>query len=200
MTEARVGRLLGACLHQGILDELPERLDYYEVWLRPDALRDGVGLAPITAVLGFLRTERDGGHDRVMARAGRLAADWTIDSLPAVRVRVVRALPRWVRARAAARVASAIVRDVLSTSRASTRVRRSQVQLSVTESLFCTVREPQAVPLCAFYSAVAARSFERFGLASEDRIDRCRAVAGGACVIRLDLHAAVRAADPARAA
>jgi len=200
MTEAHVGRLLAACLHEAILDELPQRLDYYETWLRPDALRDGVGLGPITAVVGFLRTEREGGHDRVMARAGRLAADWTIDSLPAVRVRVVRALPRWFRARAAARVASAIVRDVLSTSRASTRVRRWRVELRVTESLFCVVREPQTVPLCAFYSAVAARSFERFGLSSEDRIDRCRAVASGPCVIVLDLHAAVRVADPARAA
>ena len=200
MTEARVGRLLAACLHEAILDELPQRLDYYETWLRPDALRDGVGLGPVTAVLGFLRTERDGGHDRVMARAGRLAADWTIDSLPAVRVRVIRTLPRWFRARAAARVASAIVRDVLSTSRASTRVRRSHVELRVTESLFCAVREPQTTPLCAFYSAVAARSFERYGLSSQGRIDRCRAVAGGPCVILLDFRAAVHLADPARAA
>jgi hypothetical protein len=200
MTEARVGRLLAACLHQAILDELPQRIDYYEEWLKADALRDGVGLGPVTAVVGFLRTERDGGHDRVMARAGRLAADWTIDSLPAVRVRVIRAMPRWVRARAAARATSAIVRDVLSTSRASARVRGSQVELKVTESLFCAVREPQTVPLCAFYSAVAARSFERFGITATDRIDRCRAVAGGACVIVLDLRAAVHVADPARAA
>jgi hypothetical protein len=200
MTEARVGRLLAACLHQAIMDELPQRLDYYEAWLRPDALRDGVGLAPITAVVGFLRTERGDGHNRVMHRAGRLAADWTIDSLPAVRLRVLRALPRWFRARAAARVARAIVRDVLSTSRASARVRGSRVELRVTESLFCTVREPQALPLCAFYSAVAARSFERFGLSSHDRIDRCRAVAGGPCVILLDLRPVVQMADPARAA
>lgn len=182
------------------MDELPQRLDYYEEWLRPDALRDGVGLAPVSAVVGFLRTERDNGHNRVMARAGRLAADWTIDSLPAVRVRVIRALPRWFRARAAARVASAIVRDVLSTSRASARVRRSRVELQVTESLFCSVRERQAVPLCSFYLAVAVRAFERFGLSAFDRIDSCRAVTGGPCVIQLDLNAAAQVADPARAA
>jgi hypothetical protein len=201
MTEARVGRLLAACLHQGIFDELPQRLEYYEAWLGPDALRDGLGLAPITAVLGFLRTERDGAHDRVMSRAGSLAADWTIDSLPAVRLRVMNILPRWFRARAAARVASAIVRDVLSTSRASTRVRRAQMQLNVTESLFCSVREPQTVPLCAFYSAVAARAFERFGLSSRGRIEECRAVKGRSCVIHVDfLSAAHVAADSARAA
>jgi hypothetical protein len=195
-----VGRLLGACLHQAILDELPQRIDYYEAWLRPDALRDGLSLPPITAVVGFLRTERDGGHDRVMARAGQLAADWTIDSLPAMRRRVINALPRWLRARAALRVAAAIVRDVLSTSRASARIRRSHVELRVTESLFCTVREPHPVPLCAFYSAAASRTLERFGLSSRDRIDRCRAVAGGACIIQFDLLAAVHAADAARAA
>lgn len=200
MTEGRVGRLLGACLHQAILEELPQRLDYYEEWLRADALRDGLSLGPITAVVGFLRLEREGGHDRVMVRAGQLAADWTIDSLPAVRVRVIRSLPRWVRTRAAARVASAIVRDVLSTSRASARIRRSHVELSVTESLFCTVREPQTAPLCAFYSATAVRSLERFGVSSHDRIDRCRAMSSGPCVIRLDLRAAAHAADPARAA
>ena len=195
-----MGRLLAACLHQAILDELPQRLDYYEEWLRPDALRDGLSLAPITAVLGFLRTERNGGHDRVMARAGSLAADWTIDSLSAMRVRTIRMLPRWMRARAAARIASAIVRDVLSTSRASARVRRSHVRLDVTESLFCSVREPQPVPLCAFYSAVAARAFERFGLSSRGRIEGCRAVAGGSCVIHLDFLSAAQAVDSARAA
>jgi len=183
------------------MDVLPQRIDYYEEWLRPDALRDGrIGLAPITAVLGFLRTERDDTHDRVMARAGRLAADWTVDSLPAVRRRIIRALPRWLRARAAARAATGIVRDVLSTSRATARVRRSQMRLSVDESLFCSVREPQPAPLCAFYSAVAVRSLERFGLTAHSRIDRCRAVSGGLCVILLTLAAAAYVADSAQAA
>jgi len=183
------------------MDVLPQRIDYYEEWLRPDALRDGrIGLAPITAVMGFLRTERDGGHDRVMARAGRLAADWTVDSLPAGRRRIIRALPRWLRARAAARAATGIVRDVLSTSRATARVRRSQMRLSVDESLFCSVREPQPAPLCAFYAAVAVRSLERFGLTAHSRIDRCRAVSGGLCVILLHLAAAAYVADSAQAA
>jgi hypothetical protein len=113
---------------------------------------------------------------------------------------MIRILPRWFRARAAARVASAIVREVLSTSRASTRIRRSQMRLDVTESLFCSVREPQTVPLCAFYSAVAARAFERFGLSSRGRIEECRAVKGRSCVIHLDFLSAAHVADSARAA
>jgi hypothetical protein len=200
MTEARVGRLLPACLHQAILDVLPQRIDYYEEWLRPDGLRDGtIGLAPITAVVGFLRTEGES-YGRVMSRAGALAADWTVDSLPPYQTRVAQALPRWLRARAAGRIAKRIVGDILSTSAASVRVRRRQVRFDVKESAFCGVRERQALPLCAFYSAVAAQTLDRFGLRSRARIQECRAVSGASCVILLDLAAASSAVDPARAA
>jgi hypothetical protein len=200
MTEARVGRLLAACLHQAVLDVLPQRIDYYEEWLRPDGLRDGrIGLAPMTAVIGFLRTEGEA-YDRVMARAGSLAAEWTVDSLPAVRRRLMASMPRWIRTRLAARVAATIVQDVFSTSAASARVRSRQVRFDVKGSLFCAVRDRQAFPLCAFYAAVAARTLERCGIRSRSRIDGCVAVGGQSCVIVLDLSAAVRAEDQAKAA
>ena len=35
MTEAQLGRLLAACLHQAIADVLPQRLEFYEEWLDP---------------------------------------------------------------------------------------------------------------------------------------------------------------------
>jgi uncharacterized membrane protein len=41
-----------------------------------------MGLAPMSAVLGFLRTEA--AYARVMDRAGRLAADWTVSAMPSV--------------------------------------------------------------------------------------------------------------------
>jgi hypothetical protein len=135
-----------------------------------------------------------------MARAGALAAEWTIDSLPAFRRRVTLALPRWLRAHAAARVATAIVRDVLSTSSASVQVKRGQVRFDVKDSLFCSVRDRQAWPLCAFYAAVATETLGRFGLPARARIDRCRAVEGGSCAIVLDPTSALPAVDPARAA
>ena len=54
MNEAGVGRVLPASLHQGIADLLPSRLDFYEEWLNPKAMRDGrIGLAPLAAVLSF---------------------------------------------------------------------------------------------------------------------------------------------------
>ena len=58
MIEAGIGRLLVASLHQGIADLLPTRLEFYEAWLNPVGLRDGrIGLAPLAAVLSFLRQE-----------------------------------------------------------------------------------------------------------------------------------------------
>jgi hypothetical protein len=200
MTEARVGRLLAASLHQAILDVMPDRLDFYEEWLHPDGLRDGnIGLAPLTAVVGFLRTEGEE-YRRVVARAGTLAAEWTVLSLPVVRRRVIGSLPRPLRARAAMRITRALVRDVQSTSRAATRVRRDRVRLDLKASLFCVVREPPTWPLCGFYAAAAVEVLRRFGLGSEARIEECRAIAGGACVMTLTLQTVRAAADPALAA
>ena len=60
MREAGIGRVLVASLHQGIADILPTRLTFYENWLNAEGLRDGtIGLAPLYAVLSFLRQEGD---------------------------------------------------------------------------------------------------------------------------------------------
>ena len=58
MTEAGIGRVLVASLHQAIADLLPGRLEFYENWLNPTGLRNGtIGLAPLHAVLSFLRQD-----------------------------------------------------------------------------------------------------------------------------------------------
>ncbi|HUL73985.1 MAG TPA: hypothetical protein VLT86_12835 [Vicinamibacterales bacterium] len=199
MTEARVGRLLAACLHQAILDRLPQRLDFYEHWLHSEGLRDGsIGLAPMIAVLGFLRTEGEA-YDRVVSRAGHLAAEWTVASLPALERRVIAWLPRPLRARAALRIASRIVRSICTSSNASARVRRRVAQFSIKSSLFCDVREHQPVALCGFYRAVAVGTLAALGVPACGRVERCHAVQGGACVVVLDLFAEATA-DPAMAA
>lgn len=41
MTEAGIGRLLPASLHQAIADVLPTRLEFYEAWVNPAGLRIG---------------------------------------------------------------------------------------------------------------------------------------------------------------
>lgn len=200
MTEGRVGRLLAPCLHQAILDRLPQRLDFYEHWLHSEGLRDGsIGLSPMIAVLGFLRTEGEA-YDHVVSRAGQLAAEWTVTSLSSFERRAIAWLPRPLRARAALRVAARIVESICSSSKASSRVRRREARFSVKSSLFCDVREHQAAPLCGFYRAVAVGTLNALGVPAVGRVERCHAVNGDVCLITLDLFGAEAAADPAMAA
>jgi hypothetical protein len=186
MSETRIGRLLAACLHQAIGDVLPDRLEFYEVWLRSKAWRDGsMALAPMTAVLGFLRTED--AYQEIMEKAGRLAADWTVSSLSPLQRRLIGLLPRRWRTRAALKIAAGIVRDVSSGTQASMRVRRTSASLDVKASLFCRVRALGKVPLCAFYRAVAGETLALFHLPAQVQIESCQAVDGASCRITLDL-------------
>jgi bacteriochlorophyll 4-vinyl reductase len=185
MTEARIGRLLAPCLHQAIGDLLPLRLEFYEFWLRSEGMRDGtIGIAPMSAVLGFLRTESE--YHEIVARAGQLAAQWTIESMTPVRRRAIRWLPSGLRARVVLRVAAGIVRHVCSSSRTSTGVRRGHATVEVQRSLFCSVRETQKAPMCRFYAATIAAAFEIFGLSARATIEQCLAVDGSLCVVVVD--------------
>ena len=84
MIERGVGRLLVASLHQGIADLLPTRLEFYESWLNPRGLRDGrIGLAPLAAVLSFLRQEGEA-YRLIAGRAGEYTADWTFSEQSAL--------------------------------------------------------------------------------------------------------------------
>ena len=70
MSEARIGRVLVASLHQAIAEVLPNRLEFYENWLSTAGLREGtIGLAPLSAVLSFLRREGEA-YNQITARAG----------------------------------------------------------------------------------------------------------------------------------
>jgi len=200
MTDGRVGRLLPACLHEAIADLLPQRLDFYEEWLDPDDMRDGaVTLAATSAVLSFLRTEGDT-YRVVMDRAGTLAAEWTVASLPAWRRKLIAGLPRPLRVRGGLRMAASVARTVLHTSEVKPRVRRGKAWLEVTASLFCTVREPQRLPLCGFYAAVTVETLRRLGVPAQAHVEQCRAVTGSTCRVLVEPFSAEAAPDPAIAA
>jgi bacteriochlorophyll 4-vinyl reductase len=188
MSEARIGRVLVASLHQAIADLLPSRLEFYENWLNAAGLREGtIGLAPLTAVLSFLRTE---GHaySLITNRAGEYAAAWTFDSVPLFERRVIRALPAGLRARAALREARALVRATYPNSRAITRVKKMNVTIDLRGSLFCEVRETSIEPLCGFYATAIARLLQLFDVAAEVRVNECRALGGRkACVLLVTL-------------
>lgn len=199
MTETRIGRVLVASLHQAIADLLPTRLEFYENWLNVAGLREGtIGLAPLTAVLSFLRTE---GHayNLITARAGEYAAAWTFENEPSFKIRLVRALPAGLRARAALVTARALVRATYPASRAITRIKRGVVTVDLRGSLFCEVRETSVEPLCGFYAAAIARVLQLFDVSAEARVNECRASgARRGCVVSVTL--AGRAGDSAVAA
>ena len=200
MTEEHQGRLLAASLHQALADELPDRLEFYEHWLHSEGLRGGrIGRAAISAVIGFLRVEGEP-YSRVVARAGELASNWAVESLPAARRRLIAWLPRPMRLRAALRVAAAIARGLGHDSRCVSRVRRGGVEVQLSGSVFCAARSPQAAPLCGFYAALVVRTLEQFDLPAVARLERCRAVEGSACVLVLTLDRTGAASPPAVAA
>src|SRR3954454_22838340 len=118
MSEPRIGRVLVASLHQAIADLLPTRLEFYENWLNVSGLREGtIGLAPLSAVLSFLRTEGPA-YSLITARAREYAGDWAGNTLPPLERRIIRRLPASLRARAALRVARMLVRSTYPGSRA----------------------------------------------------------------------------------
>jgi hypothetical protein len=175
MSEPRIGRFLVASLHQSIADLLPSRLEFYENWLSVSGLREGtIGLAPLSAVLSFLRAEGEA-YDLITTRAGDYAADWTVSGMPALERRIGRALPAGLRARAALRTVRSLVKATYPGSRAIVRIRRGTVLVDLRGSLFCEVREASALPLCGFYAAAIIRVLHHFDLRADARVVQCRA-------------------------
>jgi hypothetical protein len=181
MDQGGVGRLLVASLHQGIADLMPTRLDFYENWLRPAGLRDGsIGLAPLAAVLSFLRQEGEP-YDLVTGRAGEYAAEWTFNALSGVQRSALRALPHGLRARLALRLARRLVRDTYKDSRALVRLRRGEGTLDLRGSIFCSVREPVREPLCTYYAAAVTRLFALCEIEGTARTAQCRGAGDSSC-------------------
>lgn len=173
--DVRLGRVLVMTLHQAISEELPTRADFYEHWLGPDRWRDhGLGLAPMAAVLGFLRTEGDG-YGRVMARAGQLAGEWAWEARPAWRRRLVVRLPRGWRRRAVARWLARQAGETCPQTKATIRVSHGECAITIAGSAFCGSREVPAEPLCGFYAAMGVALFACAQLPASGRMETCRA-------------------------
>jgi hypothetical protein len=178
MSEPRIGRVLVASLHQAIADLLPTRLEFYENWLNVSGLREGtIGLAPLSAVLSFLRSEGDA-YDRITARAGEYAAEWTVSNISPFERRVILALPTGLRARAGLRTSRGLVRATYPGSRAIVRLKRGTASIDLRGSLFCEVRETSILPLCGFYASAIARVMQLFAIDAEARVSECRAAGG----------------------
>jgi bacteriochlorophyll 4-vinyl reductase len=188
MSEARIGRVLVASLHQAIADLLPTRLEFYENWLNVAGLREGtIGLAPLTAVLSFLRTEGDA-YDLITARAGEYAAAWTFENVSGLERRLIPALPVGLRARGALRIARQLIRATYPGSRALMKIKKGQVTIDLRGSLFCEVRETSLHPLCTFYASAITGVLKLFDVSADARVTECRAAGSRrGCVLSVAL-------------
>jgi len=185
MREAGIGRVLVASLHQGISDILPTRLSFYENWLNAEGLRDGtIGLAPLYAVLSFLRQEGDA-YQMITARAGEYAAEWTVQSMAPFRRALIRAAPDWLRTRLLLALAKDLVRSSYQGSRVVSRMRRGTASVDLRASIFCSVREPVPHPLCGFYAAAFTRLMSLFNLPAHTEVVACRGTGEPTCVLRI---------------
>ncbi len=195
MAEAGIGRVLVASLHQGIADLLPSRLEFYENWLNPTGLRNGtIGLAPLLAVLSFLRREGEA-YDLITDRAGEYAAEWTVGGMPAVKRWFIRRLPAGMRAQYAMKVSRRLIQRAYAGSRATGRLHRGAGTVTVRGSIFCGVRDRAGEPLCRYYATAIARVFLLFKLQAQARVTECRAMGDGNCMVAIAVHG-TRAADP----
>ena len=188
MSEARIGRLLVASLHQAVADILPTRLEFYENWLNVSGMREGtIGLGPLFAVLSFLRGEGSTYH-AITTRAGEYAGEWTVVELAGMERRFIGALPTALRTRAALRISRALIRATYPDTSARIRVRRGAATVDLRGSLFCEVRELAQTPLCGFYAAAVRRVLELFALQADVRVVECRAAGvHRACVLNVSV-------------
>jgi hypothetical protein len=183
MAEAGIGRILVASLHQGISDVLPARLDFYESWLNPDGLRQGtIGLAPVQAVLSFLRQEGEP-YRHITRRAGEYAAEWTVASQWPVHRAVIRAMPLWLRSRLVLRLARRTIRSTAVGCRARIAIQKGRGRLDITGSVFCNVREAAREHLCGYYEAIVSRLLALYDVAARVEMGQCRAIGDPSCLI-----------------
>lgn len=183
MNEADLGRVLPASLHQGITDVLPSRVEFYESWLNPKAMRDGrIGLAPLNAVLSFLRLE-GAAYQAVSARSGEYAADWLMADLSGLERRLAKSSPLWLRRRLAGRLVRRLILGTYRPSHVTIRWRKGQGTIAVSTSLFCIVREPVSAPLCEYYVAASQRLLAQCDIAATVSTTSCRGMGDAQCVL-----------------
>lgn len=183
MTEGAVGRVLVASLHQAIADLLPSRLEFYEAWLNPVGLREGrIGLAPLAAVLSFLRQE-GAAYQLIVSRAGEYAAEWTVTDMSSFRRSVLHAMPMPLRVRLVMSLARTMIRSTYSGSRGIVSWRKQRGAIDIRGSLFCEVRDPVGQPLCEYYRSAILRVMRLFDVKVDIETEQCRATGAGQCLM-----------------
>lgn len=185
MTDDGIGRLLVVSLHQSISEVLPARLDYYEHWLSPMGLREGRGgLAPLGAVLSFLRQEGQPAYAAVMQAAGRASAEW--HHAERGRGRSLPWAPRTWRRRAALKQVKPLLTAAYQSHVVSTDIGRGGGTVAIGHCIFCTLRDPWPWPTCTYVAAAVGRHLELLGHEATVRITACLAEGAPRCTLSVD--------------
>ena len=171
-------------------DMLPIRLEFYEAWLNPVGLREGrIGLAPLAAVLSFLRLEGQPYHI-IAARAGEYTAEWSVADLSAVHKRFILAMPPALRKRLVIGVAQWMVRSTYGDTSMKVQWRQWHGAMELQSSLFCEVRDKVDAPLCEFYASALRRLMSLFNLEADVVTNACRATGAPRCAMSLTVRPA----------
>ena len=187
MPDVAVGRVLVASLHQAIADLLVDRLEFYESWLSPAGLRHGrIGLAPLGAVLSFLRREGEP-YEHVTARAGEYAAEWVEGELSSFQRALIRLAPRWLRVRLVMRVVSRMIhRHVRRMSRSGEVGSAGHGHRDPRVHLLPEYETRAEQPLCGYYVAAVQRLMELCGVTVHVSAAECRATGSGQCLMTVE--------------
>ena len=186
MSEARIDRLLAAALHQAIADLLPMRLEFYESYLRPRAWReDAVNLAPVTAVLSFLRHEEGEPYDAVMTRAASYAAAWWVAGQPWHVRSGRRLLPLWMRLRQVGALAKRHFESSYRGTKVRVHVRRGRLEIDIRGSIFCSSREQARAAHCGYYLAFVQALLAEDAFAHPGTLAACRALGSTSCIVAI---------------
>ena len=182
-----IGRLLVASLHQAIGDAMPMRLEYYEHWLGPMGLRDRRGgLAPLNAVLSFLRQEGQPVYDDIMTRAGRASAEWHHLRRPAGAAAGPGAAAQPRRRATRSGGGNAWCGRPSSRPAPGSSARRGRGEVEISGSVFCTLRDPWPWPTCTYFASAIQRHLELCGSPAAVRIEACRAAGADPCRLAVD--------------
>ena len=82
-------------------------------------------------------------------------------------------------------LAAALVRMSYDGSHASSRTRKGVARVTVQASVFCSVREPVAHPLCVYYASACERMLVLFDINTSVTVESCRGTGDAACVLRV---------------
>ena len=155
-------------------------------------LRDGtIGLAPLAAVLSFLRTEGVS-YEAVTRRAGAYAAEWTIAELSPFRRRVITRAPAVSASHSGTSHSATARAPVVYRKSRRVRVRRGVGQVDIKSSIFCGVRDRTTHPLCYFYESAFVTVLRQLDVAASAAVTACQAEGSPSCHVDLRLDGAAQ--------